>query len=596
MKTTTRGLGVVGLVLAYLLCAPQRGFSQQPPPPPAEELLRQPPARDATATDAVQVQTRGPIHEAYAQPVDQAPQAGPVVPKQPPDPISEVPPDQKPEGDNVQWIPGYWAWDNDRNDFLWVSGFWRAMPPGRKWVPGHWEQVQGGWQWVAGFWAPDTQDQVPYQPPPPTSLDYGPTVPAPNDDSFYVPGCWILREDRYAWRPGYWTAAQPGWVWTPAHYCYTPAGCVFVNGFWDFDLQDRGLLFAPVCFNSPVWQNPDWSFTPSYCVDVPNLLDSLFVRPDYCHYYFGDFCGPTHADEGFRPWCDYGPRYYDPLYSYARWAHRGDWGWERGLRDRYDARLHGDLPRLPHTLAEQRAFLREGRLREDHRLVSPLGRFHNDHLRLAAVGRDHILEQRRGAEHFRAVSHQRQLLERPGHFGNGRPGALPLARVPVAGGRAGRPGTVYRGGAEQHPSRSVRPELGPGYRGVPSAFEHPGYRPELRTTPAPRREARPSFERAPAPVNHGYAAHPPAYHAPQHAAPASHPRAPAWSPPHAGRPAYHPPAFHSAGHPRPAFHSGGHPAPASHGGGGGHGGGGHGGGGHGGGGGGGGGHGGGHHK
>ena len=52
MKTTTRGLGVVGLVLAYLLCAPQRGFSQQPPPPPAEELLRQPPARDATATDA----------------------------------------------------------------------------------------------------------------------------------------------------------------------------------------------------------------------------------------------------------------------------------------------------------------------------------------------------------------------------------------------------------------------------------------------------------------------------------------------------------------------------------------------------------------
>lgn len=33
-----------------------------------------------------------------------------------------LPPDQKPEGDDVAWIPGYWAWDDERNDFLWVSG------------------------------------------------------------------------------------------------------------------------------------------------------------------------------------------------------------------------------------------------------------------------------------------------------------------------------------------------------------------------------------------------------------------------------------------------------------------------------------------
>src|SRR5204863_4057130 len=79
--------------------------------------------------DDIAVQLRGPVHEAYAQPVPSSPQASPVVPKQPPEPIPEQPPDQKPEGDNVQWIPGYWAWDVDRNDCLWVSGFWRNPPP-----------------------------------------------------------------------------------------------------------------------------------------------------------------------------------------------------------------------------------------------------------------------------------------------------------------------------------------------------------------------------------------------------------------------------------------------------------------------------------
>ena len=55
-----------------------------------------------------------------------------ALPK-PPDPIPEEPPDQKPKGDNVQWIPGYWAWDDDRQDFLWVSGCWRVPPSGRNW-------------------------------------------------------------------------------------------------------------------------------------------------------------------------------------------------------------------------------------------------------------------------------------------------------------------------------------------------------------------------------------------------------------------------------------------------------------------------------
>ena len=114
----------------------------------AQDRAAQPPG--------VEVEARGPIHEAFAAPADIQPTQGPLVAKPPPDPIDEVPPDQKPDGDNVQWIPGYWSFDVDQKDYVWVSGFWRDVPPGRRWVPGHWQEVDSGWVWVSGYSAPRT--------------------------------------------------------------------------------------------------------------------------------------------------------------------------------------------------------------------------------------------------------------------------------------------------------------------------------------------------------------------------------------------------------------------------------------------------------
>ena len=68
----------------------------------------------------VEVLARGPIHEAFATLTAEAVPTKPV-PRQPPAPIEEMPPEQKPDG-KVIWLGGYWAWDEDRNDFLWVSG------------------------------------------------------------------------------------------------------------------------------------------------------------------------------------------------------------------------------------------------------------------------------------------------------------------------------------------------------------------------------------------------------------------------------------------------------------------------------------------
>ena len=124
----------------------------------------------AATQEGVQVLARGPVHEAFAEPSIRKPEATPIVPKQPPAPIEEMPPDQKPEGANMTWIPGYWAWDDDQNDFIWVSGIWRDLPPDHQWVPGYWQQADDGWQRVAGYWTVQAQQAVEYLPKPPDPI------------------------------------------------------------------------------------------------------------------------------------------------------------------------------------------------------------------------------------------------------------------------------------------------------------------------------------------------------------------------------------------------------------------------------------------
>ena len=215
----------------------------------------QPPAPVAAA-DGTQVLTRGPVHEAFAETVTFDPQPGIVAPKAPPAAIEELPPDQRPEGANVAWIPGYWGWDDERSDFLWVSGIWRDLPPGRQWVPGYWGQSAQGYQWTSGYWADAQVTEVQYLPEPPATAEAGPNVAAPSPDNIWLPGCWMWNQNRYAWRPGFWAAAQPDWDWVPAHYVWAPRGYVFVDGYWDYSLGRRGVLFAPVYFSGARMRSP----------------------------------------------------------------------------------------------------------------------------------------------------------------------------------------------------------------------------------------------------------------------------------------------------------------------------------------------------
>ena len=152
------------------------------------------------ADEGVQVLTRGPVHEAFAETVTFDPEPGIVVPKRPPAAIEELPPEQRLEGANVTWIPGYWAWDDERSDFLWVSGIWRNLPPGRQWVPGYWGQSGQGFQWTSGYWADAKESEVEYLPEPPATVEVGPNRAAPSADQTWLPGSWVWQQNRYAWR------------------------------------------------------------------------------------------------------------------------------------------------------------------------------------------------------------------------------------------------------------------------------------------------------------------------------------------------------------------------------------------------------------
>src|SRR5207245_5076010 len=46
--------------------------------------------------DGIEVESRGPVHEAFAQPFDKNVTPSPVVPKKPPAPVPEEPPEQRP--------------------------------------------------------------------------------------------------------------------------------------------------------------------------------------------------------------------------------------------------------------------------------------------------------------------------------------------------------------------------------------------------------------------------------------------------------------------------------------------------------------------
>jgi hypothetical protein len=455
-----------------------------PPPPVA-------------AAEGARVLTRGPVHEAFAETVTFDPLPGIVVQKAPPAAIEELPPEQRPEGANVAWIPGYWAWDDERSDFLWVSGIWRDLPPGRQWVPGYWGQSGQGYQWTSGYWADAQVTNVAYLPEPPASVEAGPNVAAPSPDNIWLPGSWMWQQNRYAWRPGFWAAAQADWDWVPAHYVWAPGGYLFVDGYWDYSIGRRGVLFAPVYFPGGMYARAGFSYSPETVIDLGVFTNHLFLRPQYEHYYFGDYYAANYQAAGFYPSYSYNSsRYgYDPIYAHDRWQHRQDGQWEHRIAAEFQNRRDHEEARPPRTLAAQAA-LGAGGARSgasSPAMAVPFSQFtksQSSPLRFQPVNqaeRQKLVQHGQAVQQFRA---ERQTLEKqaaaPGAAQPARPFAPAQARLPVSP-IVARP-SAELGRDHVPPQVHVAPKPDPRVEAKPRATRAPEPLPQPRLQPQPRVE------------------------------------------------------------------------------------------------------------
>lgn len=406
------------LAMSAMPASAQPQDAVEPPLPPEPEVL-----------------TQGPIHEAFAEPVDYRLGERIVVDQAPPEPVREEPAAYRPEGDQVEWLPGYWMWDDARGDFVWVSGVWRVPPPGRRWVLGYWSEAAAGYVWTSGFWAPIDDAELEYFPYPPECLDVGPTSPAPSNSHFWVPGCWRWRRGGYVWSPGYWYPGQANWAWVPSRYLYTARGAVYVRGYWDYPLIRRGLLFAPVRWAARSALYNGYRYRPRSIVNTAVLATRLFTHNRYGQYYFGPY-GAYAGSRSIVPWfsayAGYASRRgYDPLLAYNAWNHGGAHGdWLRDLNNRFQQPGQGRENRSGQLVRSIDPTLRNSVAGRPLRAVDA-----DDRIRTEArmTQSDELQRQRRRLEQGDANRSALGLARRQGEpTGRGETGRLPLEGGPGA--------------------------------------------------------------------------------------------------------------------------------------------------------------------
>jgi hypothetical protein len=328
---------------------------------------------DMSLPNGVMPLTHGPLHEGFAQVVQPDVKLEDAIDIAPPAAVNEQPAEVRPDDPSAVWLPGYWGWDRGNKQFVWVSGVWRVPPPGFTWVPGYWTAESKAYRWVPGFWVAETTTEVAYLPEPPAYPEVDVDITSAPSDYFWVPGNYVYGNGAYNWEAGYWAQVVPDWIWIPSYYAWTPLGYVFVNGYWDLPFDQRGLAFAPVAFQAPVYQQPGYVYTPSLFLDLSLIFRNLFVGPGFGSYYFGDYYGDNFWQAGFYPWYAVGTgRYrYNPFFGYANWSlRRENPNWRDDFRRHYQRLARNPDLRPPRTWRDQLVIARRSGRDASDRLLA----------------------------------------------------------------------------------------------------------------------------------------------------------------------------------------------------------------------------------
>ena len=145
-------------------------------------------------------------------------------------------------------------------------------------------------------------------------------------------------------------------IWQPGQYVQTPSGFAYVPGYWDYPLENRGLLSAPVYFTEPLWQNPGWAYQSRYAIGCDGLFNSLYIGPGYNNYYYGNYdpywyggawlgFGPWWGYPwfgfgfgfgfGFSPWFAHHHGFFNPIFHHYNWMNRGNPHWANDVHNNF---------------------------------------------------------------------------------------------------------------------------------------------------------------------------------------------------------------------------------------------------------------------
>ena len=247
--------------------------------------------------------SQGPVHEAFLSTTTESFILSAIT-LDPPPAIKEI----VPASLNSQWIwiPGYWEWSTELNNFIWMTGVWRQPPPAHVWISSEWIRTDKGWVRLKGFWSLSSADKLyAILTPPPDSIEE--QIPFMSDlEMFWAPGAWTYEafQEKYLWSPGRWVAFNKNWILIPTRYVWRPKGYLCIPAYWDWPLEQVGACYSPLEINFAARSSV--IFTPKTPLELNEVIARLFFYyPDFLsafqhhlHFHF-DF---WEAFEFTPPW------------------------------------------------------------------------------------------------------------------------------------------------------------------------------------------------------------------------------------------------------------------------------------------------------